>query len=154
MRDKRNGFAKAFDRFCADTGYEEALPVIKEWLADPNPTVRRAVTEGLRIWTGRAYFREHPEVAIQLLSQFIPLGVAVGQLAFFESPLVRLLFGIVCQLAVGTFFIGTFAVSKEGIRPGMALGLKVTALSMAYQLLVVGALFALAAALQTTLCPS
>ena len=62
--------AKAFDRFCADIGYEKALPVIKEWLADSNPNVRRAVTEGLRIWTGRSYFREHPEVAIQLLSQF------------------------------------------------------------------------------------
>lgn len=62
--------AKAFDRFCADVGYEDALPVIKEWLADSNPNVRRAVTEGLRIWTGRPYFREHPEVAIQLLSQF------------------------------------------------------------------------------------
>jgi len=31
--------------------------------------VRRAVTEGLRIWTGRPYFREHPEVAIRLLSR-------------------------------------------------------------------------------------
>ena len=62
--------AKAFDRFCADIGYEKALPVIKEWLADLNPNVRRAVTEGLRIWTGRPYFREHPQVAIQLLSQF------------------------------------------------------------------------------------
>lgn len=60
--------AKAFDRFCADTGYEDALPVIKEWLADSNPNVRRAVTEGLRIWTGRPYFREHPEVAVRLLS--------------------------------------------------------------------------------------
>jgi len=62
--------AKAFDRFCADVGYEDALPAIKEWLADSNPNVRRAVTEGLRIWTGRPYFREHPEVAIQLLSRF------------------------------------------------------------------------------------
>ena len=62
--------AKAFDRFCADIGYEDALPVIREWLADSNPNVRRAVTEGLRIWTGRPYFCEHPEVAIQLLSQF------------------------------------------------------------------------------------
>ena len=61
--------AKAFDRFCADTGYEIVLPVIKEWLTDSNPNVRRAVTEGLRIWTWRLYFREHPEVAIQLLSQ-------------------------------------------------------------------------------------
>ena len=61
--------AKAFDRFCADVGYEESLPVIKEWLADTNPNVRRAVTEGLRIWTGRSYFRDHPKVAIQLLSR-------------------------------------------------------------------------------------
>jgi 3-methyladenine DNA glycosylase AlkD len=62
--------AKAFDRFCADVGYKDAFPVIKQWLADPNPNVRRAVTEGLRIWTGRPYFCEHPEIAIQLLSQF------------------------------------------------------------------------------------
>jgi HEAT repeat protein len=61
--------AKAFDRYCADVGYEQALPVIKKWLADSSPNVRRAVTEGLRIWTGRPFFRDHPEVAIQLLSQ-------------------------------------------------------------------------------------
>ena len=61
--------AKAFDRYCADVGYQQALPVIKEWLSDSSPNVRRAVTEGLRIWTGRPYFQDHPEVAIQLLSQ-------------------------------------------------------------------------------------
>jgi 3-methyladenine DNA glycosylase AlkD len=61
--------AKAFDRYCADIGYEQALPVINEWLVDSNPNVRRAVTEGLRIWTGRSYFCEHPEIAIQILSQ-------------------------------------------------------------------------------------
>ena len=61
--------AKAFGRYCADIGYEHALPVIKEWLADSRHNVRRAVTEGLRIWTGRPYFHDHPEVAIQLLSQ-------------------------------------------------------------------------------------
>jgi 3-methyladenine DNA glycosylase AlkC len=61
--------AKAFDRYCADVGYEQALPVIKEWLSDSTTNVRRAVTEGLRIWTGRPYFREHPEVAVNLLSQ-------------------------------------------------------------------------------------
>jgi len=58
--------AKAFDRYCADVGYEFALPIIKEWLENSSPNVRRAVTEGLRIWTGCPYFREHPEVAIQL----------------------------------------------------------------------------------------
>lgn len=60
--------AKAFDRYCADIGYEQTLSIIKEWLADSSPNVRRAVTEGLRIWTGRPYFHDHPEVAIQLLS--------------------------------------------------------------------------------------
>jgi len=61
--------AKAFDQYCSDSGYEKSLPVIKDWLADATPNVRRAVTEGLRIWTSRDYFREHPEIAIQLLSQ-------------------------------------------------------------------------------------
>jgi 3-methyladenine DNA glycosylase AlkD len=61
--------AKAFDRYCADVGYEQAVPVIKEWMADSLPNVRRAVTEGLRIWTGRPFFRDQPEVAIQFLSQ-------------------------------------------------------------------------------------
>ncbi len=60
--------AKAFDQYCKDNGYETSLLVIKDWLADANPNVRRAVTEGLRIWTGRDYFREHPEAAIKLLS--------------------------------------------------------------------------------------
>ena len=61
--------AKAFDQYCKDSGYEKSLPVIEDWLADANPNVLRAVTEGLRIWTGRDYFREHPDVAIKLLSQ-------------------------------------------------------------------------------------
>ena len=61
--------AKAFDRYCADIGYEQALPVIKDWLGDSNANVRRAVTEGLRIWTGRPYFRDHPDIAIGLLAQ-------------------------------------------------------------------------------------
>ncbi|MBC2857996.1 DNA alkylation repair protein [Stappia sp. 28M-7] len=62
--------AKAFDRYCSDRGYEAALPVIADWLADPSANVRRAVTEGLRIWTGRPYFRDHPEVAIGFLCRF------------------------------------------------------------------------------------
>ena len=61
--------AKAFDDFCAVRGYEAALPVIDEWLSDPRPNVRRAVTEGLRIWTSRPYFRDHPGDAIARLSR-------------------------------------------------------------------------------------
>jgi HEAT repeat protein len=60
--------AQAFDRYCADMGYERVLPVIKDWLADPSPNVRRAAAEGLRIWTGRPYFRDHPDIAVKLLS--------------------------------------------------------------------------------------
>lgn len=61
--------AQAFDQYCRDTNYDEALPVIEDWLSDPNPNVRRAASEGPRIWTTRPYFREHPEHAIRLLSR-------------------------------------------------------------------------------------
>jgi 3-methyladenine DNA glycosylase AlkD len=60
--------AQAFDNYCSVAGYEKALPTIADWLTDNNPNVRRAVTEGLRIWTGRPYFKEHPEMAIRMLS--------------------------------------------------------------------------------------
>lgn len=60
--------AKGFDRFCHDTGYKTALPTIEKWLNDSNSNVRRAVTEGLRIWTGRDYFKQNPDLAIKLLS--------------------------------------------------------------------------------------
>lgn len=61
--------AKSFDQYCMDIGYEKSLPVIKDWLSDSNQNVCRAVTEGLRIWTGRPFFKTNPQVAIQLLSQ-------------------------------------------------------------------------------------
>lgn len=61
--------AQAFERYCADTGYQRALPVIRAWLADREPNVRRAVTEGLRIWTSKPYFRDHPKLAVQLLGK-------------------------------------------------------------------------------------
>ena len=59
---------KAFDTFCRVVGYENSLPVIDEWLAFDHPNTRRAVTEGLRIWTGRPYFKDHPNEAIKRLS--------------------------------------------------------------------------------------
>lgn len=48
---------------------EVSLPLIKEWLNDNNPNVIRAVTEGLRIWISRPYFKENPSVAIALISK-------------------------------------------------------------------------------------
>ncbi|MCX2494438.1 DNA alkylation repair protein [Pedobacter sp. PF22-3] len=60
--------AKAFDQYCKVIGYGESLPVIKKWLSDPHPNVKRAITEGLRIWTGRPYFKDHPHIAITLIS--------------------------------------------------------------------------------------
>jgi HEAT repeat protein len=60
--------AQAFDLYCKGFGYANALPTITDWLEDGHANVRRAVTEGLRIWTARPYFREHPEQAITLLS--------------------------------------------------------------------------------------
>ena len=61
--------AKAFDQYCKDIGYEKSLVTIKEWLNDKNANVCRAVTEGLRIWTGRDYFKSNPQLAIALISQ-------------------------------------------------------------------------------------
>lgn len=60
--------ARAFDQYCKDRGYEKSLPEIQEWLGAKHPNQRRAASEGLRIWTSRPYFKEHPEIAIQLLS--------------------------------------------------------------------------------------
>ncbi|MCP1109859.1 HEAT repeat domain-containing protein [Ohessyouella blattaphilus] len=60
--------AMAFDNHCAIIGYEQALPLIREWLNSDQANVRRAVSEGLRIWTSRPYFREHPSTAIELLA--------------------------------------------------------------------------------------
>lgn len=60
--------AKAFDEFCKKKGYEKALPIIDEWLENDNPNTRRSVTEGLRIWTSRPYFKENPNEAIERLA--------------------------------------------------------------------------------------
>lgn len=60
--------AMAFDNHCRIIGYENALPLIKEWLGSDKANVRRAVTEGLRVWTSRPYFKDHPQAAIDLLS--------------------------------------------------------------------------------------
>ena len=61
--------AKAFDEVCRHRGYEVSLPLIEEWITDDNPNVIRAVTEGLRIWTSRPYFKENPSVAIALIAK-------------------------------------------------------------------------------------
>ena len=61
--------AKAFDEVCKCRGYETSLPLIDEWLNDSNPNVIRAVTEGLRIWTSRLFFKEHPSIAVALISK-------------------------------------------------------------------------------------
>lgn len=60
--------AMAFDNHCKIIGYETALPLIEEWLNSDCANVRRAVSEGLRIWTSRPYFKDNPQIAIQLLS--------------------------------------------------------------------------------------
>jgi len=60
--------AMAFDNHCKIIGYETALPVIQEWLNSDCANVRRAVSEGLRVWTSRPYFKDNPQVAIKLLA--------------------------------------------------------------------------------------
>ena len=60
--------AKAFDEFCKKVGYEQALLTIDEWLKNGNANAKRAVSEGLRIWTSRPYFKDNPDEAIWRLS--------------------------------------------------------------------------------------
>ena len=60
--------AKVFDEYCKNKGYENSIPVVDEWLSSDNPNTRRAVTEGLRIWTSRPYFKENPQEAIKRIA--------------------------------------------------------------------------------------
>ena len=60
--------AKAFDEFCKKVGYEQALLTIDEWLKNGNANAKRAVSEGLRIWTNRPYFKDNPDEAIRRLA--------------------------------------------------------------------------------------
>ncbi|MDR0287737.1 MAG: HEAT repeat domain-containing protein [Clostridiales bacterium] len=62
--------AMAFDVYCKKNGYEKSLGTINKWLNDPNPNVRRAVIEGLRVWTKRTYFEKNPQDAINIISEF------------------------------------------------------------------------------------
>lgn len=61
--------AKAFDEICKNRGYEKCFCLIENWLDDNNPNVVRAVTEGLRIWTSRPFFKENPSLAIALIAK-------------------------------------------------------------------------------------
>jgi len=62
--------AMAFDNYCKKNGYKNSLEIINDWLNNKNENVRRAVIEGLRIWTKRPYFEDNPEKTIKLLSKF------------------------------------------------------------------------------------
>jgi 3-methyladenine DNA glycosylase AlkC len=61
--------AKAFDHHCKTLGYQNSLLTIEKWLIDKNANVRRAVIEGLRIWTSRPYFKTNPTTAIEFISR-------------------------------------------------------------------------------------
>ena len=60
--------AMAFDNHCKIIGYETALPVIQEWLNSDCANVRRAVSEVIRVWTRRPYFKYNTQEDIKLLA--------------------------------------------------------------------------------------
>ena len=60
--------AMAFDTFCKINGYKESVPIMREWINSENANTRRAVIEGLRIWTNRPYFKDYPNNAIELIA--------------------------------------------------------------------------------------
>ena len=59
--------ARSLTTWCTTTGWETALPTLRSWLADERPNVRRAATEGPRVWTSRDYFRARPAEAASIL---------------------------------------------------------------------------------------
>jgi 3-methyladenine DNA glycosylase AlkC len=61
--------AMTFDNYCKKNSYKKSLAVINEWLNNKHENVRRAVTEGLRNWIKRPYFKDNPEEAIKILSK-------------------------------------------------------------------------------------
>lgn len=65
----QEGLAKAFDWMCDLQGWEASLPTIDVWVAHSEPNVRRAASEGPRVWTKRAYFDHHPEQAVEILGR-------------------------------------------------------------------------------------
>jgi 3-methyladenine DNA glycosylase AlkD len=90
--------AQSFNEYCRSVGYEKALPTIQGWLQDPNANSRRAVTEGLRIWNQKDYFRDHPDVAIRFLamlkddeSEYVrkSVGNALRDISRKEKNLIR-----------------------------------------------------------------
>jgi 3-methyladenine DNA glycosylase AlkC len=62
--------AMAFDNYCKKNGYKNSLELINEWVNSKNGNLRRAVIEGLRVWTKRPYFEDNPEKTIELLSKY------------------------------------------------------------------------------------
>ena len=46
------------------------MEIINEWLNNKNANIRRAVIEGLRIWTKRPYFENNPQEAIDIISKY------------------------------------------------------------------------------------
>ena len=62
--------AIAFDNYCKKNGYKNSLEIINEWLNNKNANVRRAVIEGLRIWTKRPYFENNPQETIDILAKY------------------------------------------------------------------------------------
>ncbi len=94
----QEALAQTVDLICEKAGYQESLPLIKDWLGDDNPSVRRAVTEGLRVWTARPYFKTAPEAAVTLLrglradeSEYVrrSVGAALGDIAKKHKSLVN-----------------------------------------------------------------
>lgn len=61
--------ATAFDLICKEKGCENSIPIIQEWNNYENPNIVRAVTEGLRIWTSRPFFKTNPNLALDLISR-------------------------------------------------------------------------------------
>ena len=62
--------AMAFDNYCKSIGYDKSLDTIDDWMNTDNENNRRAVIEGLRIWTKRPFFKDFPKEAIKIITKY------------------------------------------------------------------------------------
>lgn len=65
----QEALAKGFDWYCATRGWRESESMIMNWLDHEHHNVRRAASEGPRVWTKRDYFRDYPRRALELLGR-------------------------------------------------------------------------------------
>src|ERR1041385_8290276 len=65
----QEALAMAFEAVCSGLGWQTSVSVIERWMESEEANVRRAASEGPRVWIKRPYFDAHPEHELELLGR-------------------------------------------------------------------------------------